>query len=1122
MLVYWLKIVFALDIAKLPSTGSPPNRLTGATAVHDDIENRIITFGGFDYQLNQYTSELKTFSLKSLEWGILTAHSNIIPPGLDFAQMYLREDRRLFVFFGASGSGNNNEVYSYDLLKYTWKIEELTGYRMLGRFRFAFTSFTYNNITYVGIFGGLTVDEMDHNLYLVNMETLEARKMPYNDQGPWIRVGTTLTYYNNTLYMYGYIRKGLAPNDDQTGIYAYSLIEEKWTLIPAGDKPAPEMRFEHYAYLYNDEMYIIFGLRIDILYERRDIWKFNFSNQSWTLILNNIKDYKAESANVIIGSKVYLLYGRETYTVFNSILTIDLAQDIPVFEYISVNMLTPLKRMNHCDYMYIFGGLYSYGSYLNDMWRFHFTTEYWEPVIPNGDIPPARAQSACVKTSGNSFAIFGGTDGINAFDDLYFYHESYNTWIKAQVSGDKPSGRWSSCMCYYEYKYFIIGGQNIQQAFSDLWIYSYVDEKYTLVKSDFITFGIMRHNCWLTSDTDSVKINIIGGATFEFYPNPFVFTVQIFSNLYVEVSVMLYSPYVSFSETNIVISKNKLFMVYGSTWNKVAMPYFSVLDMITLNAVTKLAKLQSNEIYGHTVSHYGKAFYIFGGGISHNMGIIPNIVSNLLYKFTSDDDPDYKIPCSDGTLEPDCLPCNEGTYFMIDHCEPCPKGTYSPYISALYIEQCFPCPAGTFSPNEGSAYCIDCPCQTHCPIGTFEPKLFTENLIMTNIQPLSYSGHSKYITESVLKMWYFIVSLGLFILFIAIIFKKIWKLLSKVDVFANQHSQDLNVPIVYKRTNIGGLFSLLFILVAFVSIAGSIMNYTLNNITEIKALVPVITLGENIQAKSIMITSTFYIYGGECVSSINICSKDIEYSIKGIQFSKVDANCKIIENNCVVYLEFDDFQLEQTIASVYIELKESRSYASYIGVNITSSSSIPNEISSVFISATPPSKDYLFRGTTPTVMSYKFTPSVFTSESTEWPSFETGFHVSSYNDVVIGSLATQKTIHSQAYLRVHITIEKSDTGMTTQRKLNSTLFIFVGGLLGSVFGFMGIFTTAMAFTEGFVGYISKKEGRKVLVQDLYKNMEKLGYEFDKYKIKQASSKIRPACYQITTNYIDPN
>jgi hypothetical protein len=95
-------------------------------------------------------------------------------------------------------------------------------------------------------------------------------------------------------------------------------------------------------------------------------------------------------------------------------------------------------------------------------------------------------------------------------------------------------------------------------------------------------------------------------------------------------------------------------------------------------------------------------------------------------------------------------------------------------------------------------------------------------------------------------------------------------------------------------------------------------------------------------------------------------------------------------------------------------MKEALSYASFLSVNLTSSSSIPNEFSSVFIPVNPNSKELLLRGTDPTIVYYSLTPSVifmkiFTSQSSEWPSSETGYHIAPDQNPMIGSLSTQET-----------------------------------------------------------------------------------------------------------------
>jgi hypothetical protein len=282
------------------------------------------------------------------------------------------------------------------------------------------------------------------------------------------------------------------------------------------------------------------------------------------------------------------------------------------------------------------------------------------------------------------------------------------------------------------------------------------------------------------------------------------------------------------------------------------------------------------------------------------------------------------------------------------------------------------------------------------------------DLYPSNIQPKSYKGPTNVISGVVVSMWYSILCLSGFIVFSTITIYHFWMKMNKFDIFTANHSHDLGVPIIHKKTNVGGLFSLFFIFSAIVTVIAAIVTYSLDNVTEIKALVPSIALDYIISAKNVEMNTTFYIYGGECVYNSS-CIPEIGYYIEGLEYKSIKQKCYLENNNCIVSLMFDELSLVSTTSSILIEMREVASYASYIGVNISSTSSIPSEISSAFIPVDPKSSEHIFRGTTPSIISYKFTPSVFTSESGNWPSLETGFHISSYNDVTIGSLATQKT-----------------------------------------------------------------------------------------------------------------
>lgn len=166
MLFLFFSLATAIEYTKIPTTGSPPSRTTAAAAVYDPILNQIITFGGFNYQLNSVSSTLNSFSLETLTWKEITPHSKMIPPGLESTKLYLRPDRKLFVLYGSGTSGINNEIYCFNLITFIWTIQETTGDSIYGRDHFAFTSYEYEGNHFLAIFGGLTQIGLNMDLYL--------------------------------------------------------------------------------------------------------------------------------------------------------------------------------------------------------------------------------------------------------------------------------------------------------------------------------------------------------------------------------------------------------------------------------------------------------------------------------------------------------------------------------------------------------------------------------------------------------------------------------------------------------------------------------------------------------------------------------------------------------------------------------------------------------------------------------------------------------------------------------------------------------------------------------------------------------------------------------------------
>jgi hypothetical protein len=87
---------------------------------------------------------------------------------------------------------------------------------------------------------------------------------------------------------------------------------------------------------------------------------------------------------------------------------------------------------------------------------------------------------------------------------------------------------------------------------------------------------------------------------------------------------------------------------------------------------------------------------------------------------------------------------------------------------------------------------------------------------------------------------------------------------------------------------------------------------------------------------------------------------------------------------------------------VNIKLSEPLSICSGISLKVETSSSIPDEVSSI-LDFVLSDKDQFFRGSTPTTFSYLMTPSPFRTDSNIWKDDLKGYHISLQEDVNKGS-----------------------------------------------------------------------------------------------------------------------
>ena len=822
-----------------------------------------------------------------------------------------------------------------------------------------------------------------------------SKKLPNNINAPIGRIGSTMEYFNGSLYIFGYQYSAyLYGLENGSELYRYDLEGEYWEIVNVnGDIPI--MRLSHYSAIYNGKMYVLYGIISESLTDFNDVYQFEFENKTWTYLGALTENSFILSAKVQVNNFVYLLYGRSRETVLNSLIKIDLDPNPPTYEYLSVNYLTPSERVYHCSFvinekMYVFGGSNGvihaasneFEVLYNDLWAYDFNTDLWSSVNAGGEIPSPRRQFGCTKTSGDVFAVFGGYGESGYLNDLYYFHEPSSFWFSVKSESVKPTGRSLACLAYLDNVFYIIGGRDAIKGFDEIWTYDFytnefilADAEYTLNKNSILDFNDCK--CWVEKELDSKYLYVIGGTDYYMYPNCEIFKYTILSNNKLLRSSKdlgsLESITVIGSENSVIVTDSLIISLGGSLYNFVVIFHVLIYNKQTeeLTIVEESFNFQS---WGHSAVHYKDKIYIFGGGGITDIYKSSRKIFNNLYSLQLESI--YNLGCSKGTYGKHCAPCPAGTYFLDNDCVKCSKGRYSTLLASTSAEQCMPCAANTFNNKLGARYCLDCPGGSSCPIGSESPKYDFSFPSNNSVQPSEYKSESEFVNEKTSFLWYLFAGFTGIICLLGITVKKFWFSIQKIDLFVDYHANELELPVVYKKTSCGGLFSFIFIVVSLITVVIGILGYTINNITEIRALIPVIALGKEIKAEIVEIKVGFYIYGGSCVVDEK-CSPLIDYQNQGFEYDMRKVSCKLEKEVCQVSFEYENLKLKGKNSEIFIGMKEKLSFASGIFVNITSSSSIPNEISSILTYIKPESTQTLFRGTTPSKFYYKFIPSVF-------------------------------------------------------------------------------------------------------------------------------------------------
>ncbi|OMJ85278.1 hypothetical protein SteCoe_13443 [Stentor coeruleus] len=469
-----------------------------------------------------------------------------------------------------------------------------------------------------------------------------------------------------------------------------------------------------------------------------------------------------------------------------------------------------------------------------------------------------------------------------------------------------------------------------------------------------------------------------------------------------------------------------------------------------------------------------------------------------------------EILCSPGTYhsENSCKRCPKGTYsegFGNKICTKCKAGSYNNAFAATTKRQCYPCPYGYFNIHEGASDCFQCSSLEYCPVGTRSPGNYNLTETTLSIQPTIYKQDFDSSTKTNFQIY---SSIAWTLVILGFLFSRYKGNIKYFDLYVENHDYDISQSVVRKQTMIGGIFTLFFFAAAFILIGSSIIQYFWDNVNEIKTLQPLVVLEEEVDHFYTDLTVKVYLikYSDSCSTLSNKCAENIfikKLNIgKGLGSSENIFCEKDIEDTCTMTYTCENCWFESG-PEIQVDLQEDYSFAAGVFINITTSSSIPESISSIYVGLLA-DKGKVFIGPKSSSFYFTLTPSYFTSSLSAFPSSMTGYHVSMDTPPDPGSQYEVNELSTATQLRVKIFLGITSTAMYTKREINDDVYTVISALLGSIAGVMSLSMIFMRLSERKYLQIRKKNEINKKLCEVLDNHYIFKYELQGPQLSMAS------------------
>jgi hypothetical protein len=442
-----------------------------------------------------------------------------------------------------------------------------------------------------------------------------------------------------------------------------------------------------------------------------------------------------------------------------------------------------------------------------DMYTLNLRSKEWKVVEVKSIINPKPRYGACMESAGGYIFIYGGITDIGHSNELWMFDPGSSSYTLIKTSGDTPpqSAR-GSCKAYLSENQEIIFETYMGESKNGLPISS-VYRYYHSTKSWKKVRPSLQSDIFTRTAAAAYLINdlllVAGGREWEYVAHVDAFVLNITDSSYPQTAL-----------------------------NSIFLPEF------TYNAASV---------------YYKNKLYIQGGAASYGYLPMHDIPKNQLIVIEMDDECDVLPGLCEKT-------CSRGTYYADNTCKSCPVGTFSDKIGSTECEKCRIghysdtkgadsirfckyCDSGFYTTEPGQSYCLACPSDGSCYEDGVQAILnsqISHEAIST--QPELLENHETAVEQYTHYFNLTISVLSTIVILILFNFYRTRRVIKNLDLYSIQHNYKENEKMIIRKTFLGGVSSLVLVIVGMSIVFSMTINQAINNILETKTLVPLMSL----------------------------------------------------------------------------------------------------------------------------------------------------------------------------------------------------------------------------------------------------------------------------------------